>query len=71
MDLDSDGAGRVATRTSPIRFGKALYLADQTVLPADVRTPKSRPRSATFVGTLSWSWSPAGSRVDDVYCPLE
>ncbi len=54
-----------------MRFGDAFYLSEDAVLPADVRMPKARPRSATFIGTLWWPWSPAGSRVEDVYDSLD
>ncbi len=67
MELDRTDAEREARRSSPLRFGDAMPLSEDAVPPADVRMPKARPRSATFIGTIMWPWSPVGSRVGDVY----
>ncbi len=49
------------------RCGKELYsLSSIRELPLENR-PRQMPRSAQFVGTIEWAWSPMHSRIDAYY----
>ena len=48
-----------------------VYVSEGSRIPRKVRVPRKRPRTARFLGSVAWNWSPAGSRVDDLYISMD
>src|SRR5687767_10748307 len=50
---------------------RCFYVLPEEKPPRNVRFPARRPRSARYVGEVSWSWSPGHSRSDSLYLSLD
>ena len=57
-------------RPSPV-LNDCHYVRSTGRAPRSVRVPTRRPRSARDVAVLSWTWSPAHSRIDSLYLSLD
>lgn len=58
-------------RKSSKEKGSCVSVLPDEKPPRNVRIPARRPRSARFVGSVSWSWSPAHSRSDGLFLSLD